>query len=108
MSGAGCSRSGNTRSLFGHLGVPMRVGANKTTDFGFLVENIDKKLQNWNNQTISKSGKVVLLKTVAQSIPNFCLQLLLIPNSICDKIENHMNAFWWGKGRVNGGIKWLS
>lgn len=36
------------------------------------------------------------------------MNLLLIPNEICDKIEKGTNDFWWGKGGVNGGIKWLS
>lgn len=77
-------------------------------DFSFLIEKVEQKLQGWNNQTISRAGKVTLLKTTAQSIPNFWMQLLLIPNAVCDKLEKRMNAFWWGKGWMNGGIKWLS
>ncbi|KAL8156414.1 hypothetical protein AgCh_001488 [Apium graveolens] len=91
-----------------YLGVPMCVGRNKAGEFDFLVKKVDDKLQNWNNQIISRHGKVTLLKTAAQSIPNFWMQLFLIPNTVSDKIEKRMNAFWWGKGETNGGIKWLS
>lgn len=57
---------------------------------------------------MSKAGKITLLKTAAQTIPNFWMNLLLIPTEICDKIEKKMNEFWW-KNRSSGrGIKWLS
>lgn len=91
-----------------YLGMPMQVGKNKVEEFNFLVGKVDQKLQNWNNQTISRSGKAILLKTAAQSVPNFWMQLFLVPNTICDKIEKRMNAFWWGKSGTNGGIKWMS
>ncbi|KAL8114901.1 hypothetical protein AgCh_021657 [Apium graveolens] len=91
-----------------YLGIPMSIGRNKVAEFSFLTEKGDQKLQGWNNQTISRAGKVTLLKTAAQSIPNFWMQLLLIPNAVCDKLEKRMNAFWWGKGGTNCGIKWLS
>lgn len=86
----------------------MCIGRNKAMTFDFLVTKVEKKLQTWNNQIISRNGKAILLKTAAQSIPNFWMQLFLIPNAVCDKIEKRMNAFWWEKGGMNGGIKWLS
>lgn len=45
-----------------YLGIPMQVGKNKVEDFNFLVGKIDQKLLNWNNQLISRSGKVILLR----------------------------------------------
>lgn len=76
-----------------YLGLPMRIGRNKVADFSFLVDRVDQKLQSWSTQAISRAGKVILLKTAAQSIPNFWMNLLLIPNEICDRIEKKMNAF---------------
>lgn len=54
-----------------YLGIPMQIGRNKVSVFNFLAERIEQKLQGWNNHTISKAGKVTLLKTTAQTIPNF-------------------------------------
>lgn len=75
-----------------YLGMPMRIGANKTAVFGFLVDKIEQKLQAWKMQNISKAGKVTLLKTAAQSIPNFWMSLLLVPVEICTTIEKKMNG----------------
>lgn len=78
------------------LGLPMCTGRNKTTEFGFLLERIEQKLQGWAKYKISKAGKMTLLKTAPQSIPNFWMNLMLIPNEICEKIERRMNSFWRG------------
>lgn len=34
--------------------------------------------------------------------------MFLIPVEICERIEKKMNAFWWGNGSTNTGIKWMS
>lgn len=57
---------------------------------------------------LSKAVKVLLLKTAAQVVPNFWMSMLLIPMEICDSIEKKMNAFWWGNGERNRGIRWMS
>lgn len=91
-----------------YLDIPMHIGRNKGVEFGFLVDKVERKLQGWGNKTISKAGKITLLKTAAQSIPNFWMSLLLIPVEICEKIEKKMNAYWWGNGGESRGIHWMS
>lgn len=91
-----------------YLGMPMMVGRRKVSKFKFLLEKIDQKLQNWGSKVISKAGKITLLKTAAQTIPNFWMSLFLIPKEIVVGIERKMNAFWWGNNGENGGIKWLA
>lgn len=54
-----------------YLGLPMSLGRSKTATFNFLQERINQKLQTWSNHTLSRAGKIKLLKTAAQSIPNF-------------------------------------
>ena len=36
------------------------------------------------------------------------MNLLLIPLDICDKIKKKMNAYWWGSGHGQKGIKWMA
>ena len=86
-----------------YLGLPMGIGRNKNTTFSFLQERVQQKLQGWQIQKLSKSGKVTLLKTAAQVIPNFWMNLFLLSAEICDGIEKNMNAFWWGNGVSNKG-----
>lgn len=72
------------------------------------MERVEQKLQGWQNTVLSKPGKVALLKTSTQVIPNFWMSLFLIPVEICDGIEKKMNVFWWTHGSMGRGIKWLS
>lgn len=91
-----------------YLGMPMCVGRRKVATFSFLAEKVEQKLQAWQSQKLSKGRKMTLLKTAAQVVPNFWMNMLLIPMEICDKIETRMNAFWWGNGESGRGIKWFS
>lgn len=50
----------------------------------------------------------MLLKTAAQTVPNFWMSLLLVPAEICNRIQRQMNAFWWGGGGNSRGIKWYA
>lgn len=75
----------------------MRIGRSKTSAYSFLVDRVEQKLQAWNTHMISKAGKVTLIKTTAQSISSFWMNLLLIPGKVCDAIEKKMNTYWWGE-----------
>ena len=57
---------------------------------------------------LSRAGKEILFKSVAQSMPTVSLSVLLIPLSLCEGLERLMNGFWWGSG-TNGssGIRWM-
>lgn len=74
--------------------------------FNFLNDKVSQKLQGWVNKSISKAGKVKLLKTVAQSIPNFWMNLMLLPNDITNGIQRLMNGYWWGSGSSRNGTRW--
>ncbi|KAL8131297.1 hypothetical protein AgCh_007286 [Apium graveolens] len=91
-----------------YLGMPMYVGRKKNEVFGFLADRVSQKLRSWENVSLSKGGKLTLLKNTAQAIPNFWMSLFLIPASICDKIEKKMNGFWWGQGAKSSGIRWMT
>ncbi|XP_074352094.1 uncharacterized protein LOC141691256 [Apium graveolens] len=88
-----------------YLGMPMVIGRKKVATFKFLLDRIEQKLQGWRHQNISKAGKIILLKIAAQVIPNFWMNLLLIPLEVCEGIEKRMNAFWWCNSSTAGGVE---
>lgn len=91
-----------------YLGMPMCVGKSKQEVFGFLSDWIQSKLQGWWNKELSRSGKLMLLKSAAQTIPNFWMSLFLIPVSLCDEIEGKIKAFLWSTGSNGSGFKWIT
>lgn len=54
-----------------YLGMPMLIGRQNVQAFQFIKDKVKQKLQGWRTKGISKARKITLLKTAAQSVPNF-------------------------------------
>lgn len=83
----------NERSLY--VGLPNMVGRNKTTLFGYLKDIMQAPIQGWDKKMLSKGGKEILLKTVAQTLPNYAMNVFLLPLDLCQQLERLMCKFWW-------------
>lgn len=59
---------------------------------------------------LSKAGKTVMIKNVAQSIPSYnTMSCFLIPKSLCTEIERLMNGYWWSSGGNNNkNLRWMA
>lgn len=99
----------NDLSAGKYLGLPSLIGRSKNFVFNFLKERLEKKIQGWNNKILSRAGRTVLLKNVAQSIPSYCMSCFKIPKTLCQEMERLMNGFrWCSTGNAVKGIRWLS
>ena len=54
-----------------YLGLPTLVGHAKYQTFSFLKDRVWKTIQDWKGQLLSRAGKEILIKAVAQSIPTY-------------------------------------
>lgn len=77
-----------------YLGLPSVVGRKKKAVFNFIEDKIWRKINSWGGKVLSKAGREVLIKSVVQSIPSYCMSIYLLPPSLCDEIEKMMNSFW--------------
>lgn len=55
-------------------------------------------IQGWQRKKLSKIGKKLLIKFVAQAIPTYCMMTFLLPTCLTDELERMFNSFWWGSG----------
>ncbi|GAU20068.1 hypothetical protein TSUD_381600 [Trifolium subterraneum] len=91
-----------------YLGLPSMIGRDKKSIFSFIKDRIWKKIQNWNSRSLSRAGKEVLIKAVAQAIPSYCMSSFLILTTLGEEIERMMNSFYWNMKKNGGrGINWL-
>lgn len=85
----------NDPSQGNYLGLPSLIGRSKKMVFSFLKDRVGKRIQNWSSKLLSKAGKAVLIRSVAQAIPSYCMSCFLIPKSLCVELESMMNGYWW-------------
>lgn len=98
------------RSCVGkYLGLPSMIGRNKWDVSHYVKDRIWKKVSSWKGKTLSITGKEILIKSVAQAIPSYCMSMYLIPPSLVDEIHKMLNSFWWSSNSSETkGINWLS
>ncbi|KAK2360556.1 hypothetical protein QL285_085815 [Trifolium repens] len=91
-----------------YLGLPSMVGRSKKETFAYIKDQIWKRINSWRSRPLSRAGKEVMIKSVIQAIPTYIMNIYLLPDSLINEIERMLNAFWWGGGSDNKGIRWLA
>jgi len=70
------------------------------------MDKIRHKLKGWEERNLSFLGTGVLIRAVIQAIPTYVMSVFLIPQGICDKIEQAICRFWWGGNEEKRKIHW--
>lgn len=92
-----------------YLGLPNIIGRNKTSMFGYIKDKVQGRVEGWDKQYLSRGGKEILLKTVAQAMPTYAMSVFIQPLELCKDLERIMCKFWWRTGHsTNRGIHWMS
>ena len=91
-----------------YLGLPIASGKSKVNTFKELQEKITKRVMGWKEKFISKAGREILIKTVAQVIPTYSMGLFKIHKSICDNINSILSKYWWGQTKEERKIHWIN
>lgn len=58
-----------------YLGLPSMVGGSKKAIFIHSKDRVWRKCQSWSAKSLSRAGKEVLIKSVAQTIPSYYTRL---------------------------------
>jgi hypothetical protein len=91
-----------------YLGLPALVGRSCTGAFKRIKERVWKRLQDWKLMFLSQAGKEILLKTVIQAIPTYCMGVFRIPKTLCKEINSLMTKNFWGHKENEKRIHWMS
>lgn len=76
-----------------YLGLPAMIGRNKQETFSYIKDAVWSRISNWNKRCLSRAGKEILLKSVAQAVPNYAMSFFLLPVHLCQDLEKMMNSF---------------
>jgi hypothetical protein len=77
-----------------YLGLPVHLSRSITLAFDYLKERIWKKIQGWKEKFLSRVGKEILIKAVAQAIPTYAMSCFDITKTFCDDISSMVCRYW--------------
>jgi hypothetical protein len=66
------------------------------------------RIQGWQEKLLSKAGKEVLIKAVAQAIPTYAMSCFDLTKGLCDELNSMIGRWWWNQNDKENKIHWLS
>ena len=90
-----------------YLSLPVYVGQSKKKAFEYLKDKIWARIQGWIEKLLSKAGKEVLIKAVAQVIPTYAMSCFYLTKSFCEEISKMIARFWWSQQDKSNKIHWI-
>ena len=79
-----------------YLGLPTPMGRLKRGVFQPLEERFHKRMTALKEKELSVARKEVLIKSVAQALPNYVMSVFKLHVILCDNLMKHIRAYWWG------------
>ncbi|KAK9666515.1 hypothetical protein RND81_14G190200 [Saponaria officinalis] len=73
-----------------------------------IRDKISKKIQGWRGMLLSKAGREVLIKAVAQSIPTYTMSVFKLPGNFSNELRSLVSSFWWGSEGGKRKIPWIA
>ncbi|XP_056864246.1 uncharacterized protein LOC130511334 [Raphanus sativus] len=91
-----------------YLGMPEKICGSKKQVFSFVQDRMNGRINSWSGRLLSKGGKEVQIKSVAQAIPTYVMSCYQLPLEICNKLSAAVARFWWGVRNNNRGLHWVA
>ena len=91
-----------------YLGLPMVVSRTKYQIFGFIIDNIKRRLESWKNKLLSSVGKEVMLKEVTMAMPTYVMSCFKLPRKLYKDLSSAMANYWWGEANGKNKMHWIS
>jgi hypothetical protein len=90
-----------------YLGLPMPEGCLTSAVFKSIEERCVKIISDWRERTLSQVAKEMLINSVAQALPAYMMSVFKILFGMCDALEKHTRAFWWGAANGKRKMQWI-
>ncbi|WCJ39636.1 RNA binding RNA-directed DNA polymerase [Euphorbia peplus] len=85
-----------THDLGVYLGMPLMHGRVNAETFSHVVDKVCSRITGWKVKNLSFVGRLMLIKSVTSSILTYSMQTVLLPSSICSKLDACNQNFLWG------------
>ncbi|GJN05323.1 hypothetical protein PR202_ga22942 [Eleusine coracana subsp. coracana] len=89
-----------------YLGLPALVGAERSDCFRHLIDRVRARISGWKEKLLSKGGKEILIKSIAQAVHVYAMMVFRIPKNISKGITDAISQFWWGDDDEHKKMHW--
>ena len=79
-----------------YLETPIFTTRRTASSYQYLVENIRKRIEEWQTKYLSMASRATFIKASITSIPTYAMQTTLLPQKICHHIDKLSCNFLWG------------
>jgi ribonuclease HI len=90
-----------------YLGLPTLKGRLKRGTFQPLEQRFLKRMVAWKEKDLSAAGKEILIKAVAQSLPNYIMSFFRLTDGLCEDLMKAIRAYWWGSEKGRRKTQWI-
>ncbi|KAG7543424.1 Reverse transcriptase zinc-binding domain [Arabidopsis thaliana x Arabidopsis arenosa] len=91
-----------------YLGLPEKIHGSKAQVFAFVQDRPKSRINTWSAKFLSKGGKEILIKSVAQALPTYVMSCFLLPKNIRSKLSSAISNFWWSNKQESKGLHWIA
>lgn len=77
-----------------YLGCPIAVKVSRA--FDYLIEKFEQKLNHWKSNYLSHAGRLILIKSVLNSLPIYAMGTIIIPQKVLTRLTTIARNFFWG------------
>ncbi|XP_072056268.1 uncharacterized protein [Arachis hypogaea] len=81
-----------------YLGISLGANLRLVKTWKPIIDKVEEKLSLWKAKVLNKAGKLVLIKSVLNSLPVYYLSLYKISKAVADKLIALQRRFMWCKG----------
>ena len=87
-----------------YLGVPLSLGAQRRDYWQKILDKFRSKVSHWTYRWLSSAGRLVMLKTVVQSLPIYRCGVQIPPSSFVRDFDALSRQFLWSGSLLSS--KW--
>jgi hypothetical protein len=91
-----------------YLGPPVFIGKSTKRAFEYIKKKVWTRIQGWQEKLLSKAGKEILIKAVAQAIPTYAMSCFNLTKPLCDELSSMIGRYSWSQQDKTNKIHWIS
>ncbi|KAM0044066.1 putative RNA-directed DNA polymerase [Helianthus debilis subsp. tardiflorus] len=92
---------------FNYLGLRVGANMNRVNNWWPVLEVFRSRLAKWKSHLLSISGRVVLIKSVLESLPAYYFSLYKAPKKVIADLESTIKSFLWGGSVEERKLHWV-